>query len=83
MDGLETMINQIQNHDQVGSGRWQCSGQFTHTVYAMGSEAEIVFKSFIFASEDEKVDFDIVMTIYNKSFFPKRNVIHKHACFYQ
>lgn len=49
----------------------------------MGSEAENIFKSFTFASEDENTDFDIVVWKYNEHCFPKLNVIHEHAGFYQ
>ena len=35
--------------------------QVSCLIYAMGSEAENVFKSFVFAADNEKEDYDIVM----------------------
>lgn len=49
----------------------------------MGNEAEHIFKSFIFNEEEDKKKFDVVLGKYEDYFFPKRNVIHERACFYQ
>jgi len=45
--------------------------QVNSLIYALGSEAENVFKSFTIAAENEKIVID------------KQNVIHERACFYQ
>lgn len=57
--------------------------QVSSLIYAMGSEAENVFKSFTFAEEAHQNDYKIVMDKYDEYFFPKRNVIHERAIFYQ
>lgn len=57
--------------------------QVSSLIYAMGSEAENIFKSFTFEEMGEEEDFDTVLAKYDEYFFPKRNVIHERACFYQ
>lgn len=57
--------------------------QVSCLIYAMGNEAENIFKSFTFAQEEECNDFVIVMGKFNDYFFPRRNTIHEWACFYQ
>lgn len=57
--------------------------QVSCLIYAMGNEAENIFKSFTFAQEEDRNDFVIVMGKFNEYFFPRRNVIHERACFYQ
>ncbi|KAL3046446.1 hypothetical protein OYC64_004447 [Pagothenia borchgrevinki] len=52
-------------------------------IYAMGIEAENIFKSFTFAEEDDGDDFAVVVGKFNEYFFPRRNVIHKRPCFHQ
>ncbi|KAL3047018.1 hypothetical protein OYC64_021277 [Pagothenia borchgrevinki] len=52
-------------------------------IYAMGNEAENIFKSFTFAKEDDGDDFAVVVGKFNEYFFPRRNVIHERACFHQ
>lgn len=48
----------------------------------VASQSPWAARRFTFASEDEQVDFDIVMYKYNYNFFPpKRNVVHVRACF--
>ena len=54
--------------------------QVSSLIYAMGSEAENIFKSFNFADEKK---FDVVLKKYDEYFYPKRNVIHERACFHQ
>lgn len=52
-------------------------------IYAMGSEAENIYKSFVFAREEQRNYFEIVLGKFNEYFFPRRNVIHERACFHQ
>ncbi len=57
--------------------------QVSSLIYAMGNEAEHIFKSFTFNEEGDKKKFDVVLRKYDEYFFPKQNVIHERACFYQ
>ncbi|KAL6482004.1 hypothetical protein MHYP_G00100840 [Metynnis hypsauchen] len=57
--------------------------QVSSLIYSMGSEAEKIFSSFHFASEEEGKDFDAVLKKFDEYFIPRRNVIHERACFYQ
>ncbi len=57
--------------------------QVSSLIYAMGNEAEHIFKSFTFNEEGDEKKFDVVLRKYDEYFFPKRNVIHERACFYQ
>ena len=61
-------------------------------LYAIGSEAEAIYDSFVFdrsvalEDDDDEVspenDYDIVIKKFHKHFVPKRNVIHERACFH-
>lgn len=57
--------------------------QVSAFICAMGNEAEHVFKLFTFNEEDDETRFNVVLRKYDKYFFPKQNVIHERACFYQ
>lgn len=57
--------------------------QVSCLIYAMGAEAENIFKSFTFAEDKEKDDIKIVLAKFDEYFFPRRNVIHERACFHQ
>ena len=57
--------------------------QVASLVYAMGAEAEHVFKSFTFADADDSKKYDPVMTKFDAHFIPKRNVIHERAVFHR
>lgn len=57
--------------------------QVCSLVYAMGSEAENIFKSFTFTDPAHENNFEIVMRKYDEYFFPRRNVIHERAVFHQ
>ena len=62
-------------------------------LYAIGSEAEAIYDSFVFdrsvALEDDadevcpENDYDIVIKKFHEHFVPKRNVIHERACFHK
>lgn len=52
-------------------------------IYSKGSEAEKIFSSFDFASEDEEENYEAVLKKFDEYFIPRRNVIHERACFYQ
>ena len=56
--------------------------QVSSLIYAMGPEAENIFKTFVFTDEDECDDFDIVMQKFDEHFIPKRNIIHERARFH-
>lgn len=43
--------------------------QVSCPIYAMGSEAENIYKSFVFAEERHKTDFDIVLEKFDGYFF--------------
>ena len=57
--------------------------QISALIYAMGREAEHIFKSFVFDNEDDKKDYEIVLEKYDEYFVPKRNIIHERAKFHQ
>ncbi|CAL1578766.1 unnamed protein product [Knipowitschia caucasica] len=57
--------------------------QVSSLIYAMGPEAENIFKAFTFAEDADKKKFDVVLGKYDEYFYPKRNVIHERACFHQ
>ncbi|KAK7878016.1 hypothetical protein WMY93_031329 [Mugilogobius chulae] len=57
--------------------------QVSSLIYSMGSEAEKIFSSFHFASDDDKKNYDVVLQKFDEYFIPRRNVIHERACFYQ
>lgn len=52
-------------------------------IYAMGSVAENIYKSFVFAEECRKNDYAVVLGKFNEFFFLRRNVIHERVCFHQ
>ena len=67
--------------------------QVSSLIYAMGRQAENIFKSFIFETRqpsdidpvpvDPKDDFDVVLEKFEQYFVPKRNTIHERTLFYQ
>lgn len=57
--------------------------QVSCLIYAMGPEAENIFKSFTFAGNDERNDFAAVVGKFDEYFFPRRNIIHERVCFHQ
>ena len=67
---LATKLNKEDGEVQVSS-----------LIYAMGPEAENIFKSFTLSEDDQK-KFDVVLGKYDGYFYPKRNVIHERACFH-
>ena len=81
---------EITNHVVLSPSR---SFTLMSLIYAMGRQAENIFKSFIFESRepsdidpapvDPKDDFDIVLEKFEQYFVPKRNTIHERALFYQ
>lgn len=62
-------------------------------LYAMGSEVEAIYDSFVYDdggevdSEEERVrpelDYNTVIAKFSDHFVPKRNVIHERACFHK
>ncbi len=52
-------------------------------IYAMGSVAENIYKSFVFVQESQKNDYAVVLGKFNEYFFLRRNVIHERVCFHQ
>ena len=57
--------------------------QVASLVYAMGAEAEHVFKSFTFADADDSKKYDLVMTKFDAHFTSKKNIIHERAVFHR
>ena len=57
--------------------------QVNSLIYAMGDEAEKVYKGFKFAAEADKNDYDKVLQKFDDHFNPKKYVIHQRVCFYQ
>nr|XP_023665577.1 uncharacterized protein K02A2.6-like [Paramormyrops kingsleyae] len=57
--------------------------QVSTLIYAMGIEAENIFKSFTFAEGENAEDYETVLGKFEEYFMPKRNVIHERACFHQ
>ena len=57
--------------------------QVSTLIYAMGNEAENIFKTFTFTGDEKDDDFKTVLAKYDAYFIPKRNLIHERACFYQ
>lgn len=49
--------------------------QVSSLIYAMGSEAENVFRSFTFGENEDENDFDVVLAKFDEYFVPCRNVI--------
>lgn len=57
--------------------------QVSCLIYAMGPEAENIYKSFTFAGNDERNDFAAVVGKFDEYFFPRRTIIHEWVCFHQ
>ena len=57
--------------------------QISALIYSMGREAEHIFKSLQFDSEDDKKDYDKVLKKFDEYFIPQRNVIHDRATFHK
>jgi hypothetical protein len=55
--------------------------QVNSLIYAMGKEAEHIFKSLAFAEAGDEEKYDKVMEKLDKYFVPKRNIIHERAKF--
>ena len=55
--------------------------QVCSLIYAMGREAEGIFKTFVFNEGDEK-KYDKVIEKFDAYFVPKKNVIHERAKFH-
>lgn len=57
--------------------------QVSTLIYAMGHEAENIFKSFTFGEAEDINSYDTVLAKYDAYFMPQKNTIHERACFYQ
>lgn len=57
--------------------------QISALIYAMGKEAEHIFKSLQFAEAGDEKKFEKVLEKFNEYFIPKRNIIHEGARFHQ
>ena len=51
-------------------------------IYAMGNEAENIYKSLMFAEEGHCNNFAVVVGKFDEYLFPQRNIIHERACFH-
>ena len=56
--------------------------QINALIYAMGKEAEHIFKAFTFEEGCQK-KFNVVSKKFEEHFVPKRNIIHERACFHR
>lgn len=56
--------------------------QVSTLLYALGTEAEQVFNTFVFSDDEDVDDFETVLDKLNTYFIPKVNVIHERARFY-
>lgn len=50
-------------------------------IHVMGNESESIYQSFAFAEDRHRNDSDKVIEKFDKYFVPRRNIIHKCACF--
>jgi hypothetical protein len=57
--------------------------QVSSLIYTMGLEAENIFKSFVFANEDEKDNYKVVMAKFDSHLVPKCNIIHESTLFHR
>ena len=57
--------------------------QVCSLIYAMGNEAEHIYKSFTYSETENRNGFDTVLKKFDEHFIPKRNVIYERAVFYQ
>ena len=57
--------------------------QVSSLIYALGIEAEHVFRSFTFEREIDADNYNIVLNKFEEHFVPKRNIIHERARFHQ
>lgn len=51
-------------------------------IYSMGQQAETIFKSFTFTTENDKKEHDKVLKKFDEHFIPSINVIHERANFH-
>ena len=56
--------------------------QVSSLIYAMGMQAEHIFKSFVFGDGEDAESYDDVMGKFESYFIPKRNIIHERAVFH-
>jgi hypothetical protein len=56
--------------------------QISSLIYALGREAEHIFRTFVFKEGEEKV-YDKVLEQFDGYFVPERNQIHERAKFHQ
>ncbi|XP_069118818.1 uncharacterized protein [Argopecten irradians] len=57
--------------------------QISALIYAMGSQAEHVFKTLVFDVAGDEDKYDKVIEKFHNYFIPKRNIIHERARFHQ
>lgn len=55
--------------------------QVSTLIYAMGYEAENIFKSFTFVGDESDDDYDTVLAKFDAYFVPRKNTTHEKACF--
>ena len=56
--------------------------QVASLIYAMGPEAENIFKTFDFETEGDENKYETVSQKFTSHFIPKRNIIHERAIFH-
>ena len=57
--------------------------QVASLIYAMGPEAENIFKTFDFETEGDENKYETVSQKFTPHFIPKRNIIHERAIFHR
>ena len=55
--------------------------QVSSLIYSRGIQAENIYSSFVFDTDDDKNDYDIVLCKFDEYFVPKKNVIHERLIF--
>ena len=57
--------------------------QVASLIYAMGPEAENIFKTFQFENDGDENKYDTVSQKFTSHFIPKRNIIHERSIFHR
>ena len=69
-------------HEASKLGWEDAAVQISSLIYAMGSEAEHIFKSFKWRQADDAKDYTKVVGKFDGYFVPKKNIIHERARFH-
>ena len=69
-------------HSAVKMNKEDGEVQVSSLIYSMGQQAETIFNSFTFTTENDKKDHDKVLKKFDEHFIPSINVIHERANFH-